>query len=168
MTAHPALIAQGEQTKKDVIKLAQGMWMAVGFAASNVHMIEGRNSVTIIDTTETTQAAENILAEFRKITDKPIGKIILTHSHRDHISGVSVFSEGRDVPIVASHLFQSDLIDVDEGRIAPNKMLMRRTFMQFGIGLRDDQRISLAQVTGRCKVWGQGLLRHMKSSMKMG
>ena len=156
MTAHPALIAQGEQTKKDVIKLAQGMWMAVGFAASNVHMIEGKNSVTIIDTTETTQAAENILAEFRKITDKPIGKIILTHSHRDHISGASVFSEGRDVPIVASHLFQSDLIDVDEGRIAPNKMLMRRTFMQFGIGLRDDQRISLGVGPGDRPMQGMG------------
>lgn len=156
MTAHPALIAQGAQTKKDIIKLADGMWMAVGFAASNVHMIEGKDSVTIIDTTETTQAAENIFAEFRKITDKPVGKIILTHSHRDHISGASVFSEGRDVPIVASHLFQSDLVDVDARRIAPNKMLMRRTLMQFGIGLRDDQRISLGVGPGDRPMQGMG------------
>ena len=156
MTAHPALIAQGEQTKKAIIELAQGMWMAVGYAASNVHMIEGKNSVTIIDTTETTSAAENILAEFRKITDKPVGKIILTHSHRDHISGASVFSEGKDVPIVASHLFQSDLVDVDETLIAPNKMLMRRTLMQFGIGLRDDQRISLGVGPGDRPMQGMG------------
>ena len=156
MTAHPALIAQGEQTKKAIIELAQGMWMAVGYAASNVHMIEGKNSVTIIDTTETTSAAETILAEFRKITDKPVGKIILTHSHRDHISGASVFSEGRDVPIVASHLFQSDLVDVDETLIAPNKMLMRRTLMQFGIGLRDDQRISLGVGPGDRPMQGMG------------
>jgi len=156
MTAHPALVAQGEQTKKEIIALAPGMWMAVGYAASNVHMIEGKNSVTIIDTTETTQAAENILAEFRKLTDKPIGKIILTHSHRDHISGATVFSEGKSVPIVASHLFQSDLVDVDETLIAPNKMLMRRTFMQFGIGLRDDQRISLGVGPGDRPMKGMG------------
>ena len=80
MTAHPDLIAQGEQTRKDIIELAPGIWTAVGYAASTVHMIEGATTVTIIDTTETTQAAENILAEFRKLTDKPVVRIILTHT----------------------------------------------------------------------------------------
>ena len=56
MRAHPALVGQAEQTKKDIIELAPGIFTAVGYAASNVHMIEGRSSVTIIDTTETTKA----------------------------------------------------------------------------------------------------------------
>ena len=46
---HPALIAHCAQFEKSVVALAPGMWTAVGFAASNAHMIEGRNSVTIID-----------------------------------------------------------------------------------------------------------------------
>ena len=62
MNAHPALVAQAEQTKKQIIELAPGIFTAVGFAASNVHMIEGVNSVTIIDTTETTKAAEDSAA----------------------------------------------------------------------------------------------------------
>jgi|GEM_PF-1606460 hypothetical protein len=49
MNAHPDLIAQGEQTRKDIIELAPGVWTAVGYAASTVHMIEGVTSVTIID-----------------------------------------------------------------------------------------------------------------------
>ena len=104
MNAHPDLIAQGEQTRKDIIELAPSFWTAVGYAASTVHMIEGESTVTIIDTTETTQAAEHILAEFRKLTDKPIGRIILTHSHRDHISGAAIFNEGQDIPILALSL----------------------------------------------------------------
>ena len=156
MRAHPALVAQAEQTRKDIIKLSDGIYTAVGYAASNAHMIEGHNSVTIIDTTETTKAAENILAAFRQITDKPIARIIYTHSHRDHISGAKLFSEGQDIPIIASHLFKSDLVDVDASLIGANKALMRRTFMQFGIGLRDDERISLGVGPGDRPMEGMG------------
>lgn len=156
MTAHPKLIAQAEQTKKDIIELAPGIYTAVGYAASNVHMIEGAQSVTIIDTTETTKAAENILAAFRERTDKPIARIIYTHSHRDHISGAAVFSEGQEIPIIASHLFQSDLVDVNPDLIAANKALMRRTFMQFGIGLTNDERISLGVGPGDRPMEGMG------------
>ncbi|MDC3221890.1 alkyl/aryl-sulfatase [Planktomarina sp.] len=156
MNAHPDLIAQGEQTRKDIIELAPGIWTAVGYAASTVHMIEGATTVTIIDTTETTQGAENILAEFRKLTDKPVARIILTHSHRDHISGATIFNEGQDIPILASHLFKSDLVDVDDTIIAPNAALMRRTKMQFGIGLPDDQRISLGVGPGDRPMKGMG------------
>ncbi len=156
MNAHPDLLAQGEQLRKDIIELAPGIWTAVGYAASTVHMIEGESSVTIIDTTETTKAAENIFVEFAKLSDKPVGRIILTHSHRDHISGVSVFASGRDLPIIASHLFKSDLVDVDQDAIAPNKALMRRTMMQFGIGLSPDQRISLGVGPGDRPMQGMG------------
>lgn len=153
---HPDLLAQGQQTRKDIIELAPGIWTAVGYAASNVHMIEGDKSVTIIDTTETTSAAETILAAFRKLTDKPVARIILTHSHRDHISGARVFSEGRDIPILASHLFKSDLVDVDPDAIAPNQALMRRTMMQFGIGLTAEQRVSLGVGPGDRPMAGMG------------
>lgn len=156
MKAHPALIAQSGQTEKQIVELAPGIWSAIGYAASNVHMIEGETSVTIIDTTETTKAAENILAEFRKLTDKRVGRIIYTHSHRDHISGASVFQEGHDVPIIASHLFQSDLVDVDENLITAAKHLMRRTLMQFGFGLTNEQRISLGVGPGDRPIEGMG------------
>ena len=169
MKAHPALVAQGEQLRKDIIELAPGIWTAVGYAASTVHLIEGEDSLTVIDTTETTSAAENILAEFRKLSTKPIKRIILTHSHRDHISGASVFCEGQNVPVIASHLFKSDLVDVDENQIAANKSLMRRTMMQFGIGLTNEERISLgvARVIALCRVWEQALSRHLKLSIKI-
>ena len=153
---HPDLTAHDAQFPKSVIKIADGIWSAVGFAASNVHMIEGQDSVTIIDTTESTKAAENILAEFRKLTNKPIGRIIYTHSHRDHISGATVFCEGREIPILASALFSSDLIGTDATAIAPNKSLGRRTQAQFGIGLTPQERVSLGCGPGERPLEGLG------------
>ena len=144
------------QFAKSVIPLAPGVWTAVGFAASTMHMIEGAQSVTIVDTTESTQAAQNVLAEFRKLTDKPVGRIIYTHSHRDHISGASVFCDGRDMPIVAHSGFQSDLVGQDAGRIAPDAALGRRTQAQFGIGLTDAERISLGCGPGDRPMQGLG------------
>lgn len=154
--AHPALVAHGAQFEKQVVELAPGVWSAVGYAASNAHMIEGDGSVTIIDTTESTKAAQNILAEFRKRSDKPVGRIIYTHSHRDHISGASVFAPSGDLPILASGGFRSDLIGVDESVIAPMKALGRRTQAQFGIGLTPEERISLGCGPGDRPMEGLG------------
>lgn len=151
-----ALIAHSDQFRKTIIELAPDVWTAVGYAASNMHMVEGETSVTIIDTTESTKAAENILAEFRKITDKPIARIIYTHSHRDHICGASVFSPDGDVPILASASFSSDLIGVDPNAIAPNKSLGRRTQAQFGIGLPPEARVNLGCGPGDRPMEGLG------------
>ncbi|MEM7301806.1 MAG: alkyl sulfatase dimerization domain-containing protein [Pseudomonadota bacterium] len=152
---HQDLIAHGAQTAKDIVELGPGIWMAVGYAASNVHMIEGHETVTIIDATESTKAAQNILSAFRELCEKPVGRIIYTHSHRDHISGASVFSDG-SVPIYACHLFKSDLIAADETVIAPNKALGRRTQTQFGIGLLPQERISLGCGPGDRPMEGLG------------
>ena len=144
------------QCSKAIVELTQGIWTVVGYAASNVHMIEGDSSVTIVDTTESTKAAENILSELVKLTDKPVGRIIYTHSHRDHISGATVFSGGRNIPIVASATFKSDLVGVDRTEIAPNKALGKRTLAQFGIGLSDEERISLGCGPGDRPMEGLG------------
>ena len=144
------------QFEKSIIRLAPNIWTAVGYAASTQHMIEGETSLTIIDTSESTGAARNVLAEFRKLSDKPIGRIIYTHSHRDHVSGASVFAEAHDIPILASAAFNSDMMGVDPNQIAPNKALGRRTAAQFGIGLTAEQRISLGCGPGERPMEGLG------------
>ena len=154
---HPALLEHNRvQFKKEVVCLAPGLWTAVGFAASTQHMIEGQSSVTVIDTSESTGAANNVLAAFREHCAKPVGRIIYTHSHRDHISGATVFAEGRNVPILASRNFKSDLLGQDEGVIAPNQALNQRTLAQFGIGLSNAERVSLGCGPGDRPMAGMG------------
>lgn len=128
----------------------------MGYAASNVHFLVGQAGVVVIDTTETTQAAQNILADFRKISALPITTIIFTHSHRDHISGATVFAEGHEVEVIASDNFASDLVDVDNSRPTPNAALMARTKRQFGFTLPADERVSLGIGPGDRPMKGMG------------
>lgn len=156
MPANPNLVAQDAQFAKKIHTLAPNVYSAVGYAASNAHFLVGDTGIVAIDTTETTQAAENILADLRKITDLPITTILFTHSHRDHISGASVFAEGREVEIIASDNFASDLVGVDHARPAPNAALMARTKRQFGFTLSPEERVSLGVGPGNRPMKGMG------------
>lgn len=132
---HPELKAHPEYFQKEICKLADNAYMAFGYAASNVYMIVGDDGLIIIDTSETTTAAEKILAEFRKISDLPVKTIILTHSHRDHVSGASVFAEGGTPEILASTKYSEDSLFVASDYPQPVKAMQTRTKRQFGIGL---------------------------------
>ncbi|MEL6953917.1 MAG: alkyl/aryl-sulfatase [Pseudomonadota bacterium] len=156
MPAHPDLIRQNAQFEKQIHSLGHGVYSAIGYAASNVHFLLGEAGVVVIDTTETTQAAQNILEDFRAISKLPITTILYTHSHRDHISGATVFSEGREIEIIAADNFASDLVSTGNERPAPNAALMARTKRQFGISLAPNERVSLGVGPGDRPMQGMG------------
>jgi alkyl sulfatase BDS1-like metallo-beta-lactamase superfamily hydrolase len=74
-------------------KVTHSIYHATGYALGNVQMVITRDGLVIIDTTESPEAAREILNDFRKITDKPIRYIIYTHGHFDHVFGSTVFLE---------------------------------------------------------------------------
>ena len=86
------LKARSVELREDVIKVVEGVYVAVGYSPANVSMLVGTNGIVIVDTGMTVGHAERILAEFRKITDKPVKAIIYTHGHGDHTNGASVFA----------------------------------------------------------------------------
>ena len=151
LKAHPAYF------QKDVIRLADNVYMAFGFAASNVYMIVGDDGLVIIDTTETTAAAANILAEFRKVTDLPVNTIILTHSHRDHVSGASVFAEDNTPEVITSDKGSEDPLIEDTLHPRATKAMQARTKRQFGIGLSyPDEIIGIGVGPGDRPLQGMG------------
>ena len=132
---HPELKDHPGYFKKEIVQLGENVYQAFGFAASNVYMVIGVDGIIIIDTSETTTAAKNILAEFRKITSLPVKAIILTHSHRDHVSGASVFAEGENPEILASDKSSEDPLIVATEHPRATRAMQMRTKRQFGIGL---------------------------------
>jgi alkyl sulfatase BDS1-like metallo-beta-lactamase superfamily hydrolase len=108
--------------------------VAVGFALANAILVEGDDGVIIIDTTEGTDAAREIKAEFDKITTKPVRAIIYTHSHPDHVRGTAVFA-GDDEPRIYAH---ESLLP--ENRAAQVGRGNRDGGNQFGTGLTDEVR----------------------------
>ena len=151
LKAHPAYF------QKDIIKLADNVYMAFGYAASNVYMIVGDDSLVIIDTSETTTAATNIFAEFRKISDLPVKTIILTHSHRDHVSGASVFAEDNAPDVITSDRGSEDPLIEQTPHPRATRAMQARTKRQFGIGLSyPDEIIGIGVGPGDRPLQGMG------------
>ena len=77
--------------KPRVRAVTDDIYLASGFALGNVQMVVTGEGLVIIDTTESRDAAGEILERFRAITDQPIRYVIYTHGHLDHVSGAPVF-----------------------------------------------------------------------------
>ncbi|TVP57905.1 MAG: MBL fold metallo-hydrolase [Halomonadaceae bacterium] len=135
------LTAHGEEFREDIIKVTDGVYVAIGFGIANAIMIEGDDSVTIVDTMESLEAAERIAARFREITHKPVKAVVYTHSHPDHIQGTPAFlTDGVEVAIYAH-----DSLDaaVDQTVSVLQPILTQRSFRMFGTRLPQEDRTNV-------------------------
>ena len=100
---HPNLIAANNFWSPPAVhKVTDGVYVAVGYDSANSIMIEGDDGLIIVDTLSTYEDAKEVIAEFRKISDKPVKAIIYTHGHLDHVHGTGAFlEEGEDIEIYA-------------------------------------------------------------------
>lgn len=105
------LQAHTEEFTPEIIRVTEGVYVAVGFALANSILIEGKDGVIVVDTTESARAAEEILTEFRRLTGKPVKAVIYTHNHADHVFGARVFTGGRDSVPVYAHESTEDHVD---------------------------------------------------------
>jgi alkyl sulfatase BDS1-like metallo-beta-lactamase superfamily hydrolase len=135
------LAAHSKLFKKEIINPAPGVYVAVGYGLANSIMLEGDDGVVIVDTMEGRPQAQAVLADFRKLTKKPVKAIILTHNHTDHVFGGAVFAEeelakGHKVPVYA-HRSTERYIDKIVNVLADT--IFARSMHMFGSLLPDDQ-----------------------------
>jgi uncharacterized sulfatase len=102
LTAAQRLQKQDAQIQEAIIQVADNVYTAVGYSVSNSSIIIGDDGIVVIDTGMMPESAEQIVSEFRQITDKPVEAIIFTHSHGDHTGGASLFF-GKDRPQIWAH-----------------------------------------------------------------
>lgn len=108
-TPSPATVQlqqRSTELHQELINLTDNVYVAIGYGVSVVSIIEGKDGLIIVDTSEEQAIAKVILTDLRKITNKPIKAIIYTHSHSDHIGGASVFAESGHLQIWGGAGFQ--------------------------------------------------------------
>lgn len=68
------LRAQSEQFRPEVIQVASGVFVAVGYAASNVVLVQGSDGSIIVDTATDPVAARAIVEAFGSRLRRPRGR----------------------------------------------------------------------------------------------
>lgn len=96
------LRAHSAAFRKEVIRVTEGVYVAVGYSASNVTLIQGKGGSIIIDCANNVTDAQDIVAAFGDRLVRPVKAIIYTHGHPDHTGGAKVFA-GEDRPDVYAH-----------------------------------------------------------------
>jgi cyclase len=76
-----------------VKKIADGLYFFYEFAGSNSVFMVTDEGVLVVDTRQHPRAGAELLAEIRKVTDKPIRWVINSHFHGDHTFGNDAFEK---------------------------------------------------------------------------
>lgn len=99
-SAVTGLVAQqglpGIETAEQV---SENVWRIPG-AGGNTTVFVRAHDVVLVDT-KLPNSGAGILSELRKITDKPVGMVINTHSHPDHTGSNGFFDANAGVEVVA-------------------------------------------------------------------
>jgi len=163
-TNEEKLIAHMDEFRPEVIKVTDGVWVAVGYALANSILIEGTDGVIIVDTTESKTAARAIKAEFDKLTTKPVKAIVYTHNHYDHINGSEVFAGDAKPEVYAQELLEKFVVQSNaEVRAA----MQPRNLRQFGALLPDDARPN-SGIGPKLVLDGGGALSYLKPTKTFG
>ncbi len=154
---HPRLTEHSRKMVQRVYKVTDNIYSAVGFGIANSTMIVGRDGLVIVDTMESVDAAKAAMTEFRKITDKPVKAVILTHNHSDHINGVTAFASVEDVKAgrvaIYAHETMMNTVISNASVIAP--ILGLRSTYSFGVALEQGPEGAVNQGLGPRLVRGQ-------------
>ena len=84
--------AQGLPGITDIEQVSDNVYKIAG-AGGNTTVFVRADDVVLVDT-KLPMSGEAILAEVRKVTDKPVTMVINTHSHPDHVGSNAFFQDG--------------------------------------------------------------------------
>jgi len=96
----------------EIQQVVDGVYVAIGYALANTIILEAENSLIVIDTMESVEAARRVREDFAAMTkatthSKPVRTIIYTHYHPDHTLGTAAWIDAEpgseDFPTILSH-----------------------------------------------------------------
>ena len=105
---------------------------------ANLGFVIGRDSIAVIDAGASRRQGEALFAAIRRISDKPISHMIVTHMHPDHALGAEVFREAG-----ATIVGHEGLADALQGR---GPTYLENLVRLYGAGAMAGTRVVLPEV----------------------
>ncbi len=102
MSKQFASVADLEVKKTTFEQLSAHCWAYTAEGDPNTGVVIGEDAVLICDALATPLMAQNLIAEIRKITDKPIKYVVLSHYHAVRVLGASGYRAAGMQEIIAS------------------------------------------------------------------
>ena len=102
MSKQFASVADLEVKKTTFEQLSAHCWAYTAEGDPNTGVIIGDDAVLICDALATPVMAQNLIAEIRKVTDKPIKYVVLSHYHAVRVLGASGYQAEGMQEIIAS------------------------------------------------------------------
>ena len=88
-----AFASQGDMTEKKTsfTEVGDGLWAFTAEGDPNSGVIIGDDSVMVVEAQATPRLANKVIEEIRKVTDKPITHLVLTHYHAVRVLGAAAY-----------------------------------------------------------------------------
>jgi glyoxylase-like metal-dependent hydrolase (beta-lactamase superfamily II) len=102
MSKQFASVADLEVKKTTFEQLSAHCWAYTAEGDPNTGVVIGDEAVLICDALATPVMAQNLIAEIRKVTDKPIKYVVLSHYHAVRVLGASGYKAAGMQEIIAS------------------------------------------------------------------
>jgi glyoxylase-like metal-dependent hydrolase (beta-lactamase superfamily II) len=107
----------------DTVPVASGITTFIegpsyGLVQGNITLIVGEQSALVIDTGQFPAVARRVIADMRKLTDKPVRYIAITHWHMDHYMANSEFADAWPGLTIIAQDFTAPMMDKYGARYA--------------------------------------------------
>jgi cyclase len=80
-----------------VEKVTGNIYVVKGGSGANTGFFIGEKEVLVIDAKMTADSARQMIEEIKKLTPKPVTKLVITHSDGDHVNGLGGFPQGLEI-----------------------------------------------------------------------
>jgi glyoxylase-like metal-dependent hydrolase (beta-lactamase superfamily II) len=101
-------------TAPRMVEVAPGIHVAQGYDFAEIAFIVTADQVVAIDAGTSEANARAALEAFRKVSDRPLRTVIVTHAHWDHIGGLKAYL-GPGVQVIAQSRFTEELEIANRG-----------------------------------------------------
>lgn len=143
VAAPPLLLEHTKEFKRDIINVADGVFVAVGFGLANCVILEGPEGVVVVDTMESTETMSEVWHAWIELQQQRqqqhhrqqqhVKGIIYTHFHTDHTFGAAALYEPG---VTQVHAYWLTRVEMEKVLTVTAGTTYRRSMRQFGVYIR--------------------------------